>query len=324
MPIPLLALLPALAGLGSAALGANASRRNRKFQGKQNQMDRDFQWKVYESQRHDAIVDRDYNNWWNSPEQQMQRYKEAGLNTNLVYGSAGQSEATTVRGSDISGGNQPAPQATDWGRLSQQGIMTYQQVRQGALTAQQIMLQNDLLEKEKLQKDADLAGKLISNSRGQFDYAQAQALNDSVIRQAQLQNQATQVGIEKTKADTLFTLDSNERAKLANSANISKTMEEILNLKMERYKMALEGAKSIEETKEIQARIKQIEVLTQGHKLENIIKDFDAEWRLKNPGVLPSDPAYLRALMAWLQESVPIDPKIYEKQSNSGHGVNSR
>ena len=43
-----------------------------------------------------ALQDRDYENAYNHPKQQMQRLKEAGLNPNLVYGSgAAQNQSAT-------------------------------------------------------------------------------------------------------------------------------------------------------------------------------------------------------------------------------------
>jgi len=64
--------------LGSAiSAGANAmiSKRQRRWaEGQVNkQYGRD-------------IKQRDYMNWYNSPDQQMQRFEEAGLNPNLIYG----------------------------------------------------------------------------------------------------------------------------------------------------------------------------------------------------------------------------------------------
>lgn len=72
MPVPFLAALPAI----SAGVGAASSILNPIFQGLQNRQNRKYQ-----------LRDRDYNNLYNSPEQQMARLKAAGLNPNLVYGS---------------------------------------------------------------------------------------------------------------------------------------------------------------------------------------------------------------------------------------------
>lgn len=67
-----------IAGLSSIInpiLQHNENIRNRRFAREQ-----------YDRQRSDYLADRDFENKYNSPEQQMQRLKEAGLNPNLVYG----------------------------------------------------------------------------------------------------------------------------------------------------------------------------------------------------------------------------------------------
>ena len=43
--------------------------------------------KTYRKMRNDAILDRAHEEWYNSPEQQIKRLQEAGLNPNLVYGN---------------------------------------------------------------------------------------------------------------------------------------------------------------------------------------------------------------------------------------------
>lgn len=73
--------IPIIGGVADAAssilspiVGAISNKRNRKL----------------------ALRDRDYENWYNSPAQQMARYKEAGLNPNLIYGNAGNMQSASV------------------------------------------------------------------------------------------------------------------------------------------------------------------------------------------------------------------------------------
>lgn len=97
MPLPaLLAALPAI----STGVGAASSILSPVMQGLTNARNRKF-----------AIEQRDYQNWYNSPEQQMSRLKSAGLNPNLVYGSgnavvnsasaSSQAQAPRAEGQDI-------------------------------------------------------------------------------------------------------------------------------------------------------------------------------------------------------------------------------
>lgn len=53
---------------------------------KNNQRQVDYNRELYDKQRADALADWNMQNAYNSPSQQMQRFKEAGLNPNLVYG----------------------------------------------------------------------------------------------------------------------------------------------------------------------------------------------------------------------------------------------
>lgn len=104
MPIPaaLLALIPPLASAGSSMLGARSSANAQRDINTQN-----LAWANYSlrQQREWALQDWDKVNEYNSPQQQMQRFKEAGLNPHLIYGNANNSPASMVRQTDIKAPN---------------------------------------------------------------------------------------------------------------------------------------------------------------------------------------------------------------------------
>ncbi|WNK14128.1 MAG: DNA pilot protein [Microvirus sp.] len=54
---------------------------------------------MYAKQRTDALADWNANNQYNSPQEQMRRFKQAGLNPNLIYGQ--QNTAQPVRSSSV-------------------------------------------------------------------------------------------------------------------------------------------------------------------------------------------------------------------------------
>jgi len=82
MPIPL--------ALGAAAISGGASLLGNLFnigsQNRTNQRQQSYNQQMYDRQRADALADWNMQNTYNSPSQQMQRFKEAGLNPNLIYG----------------------------------------------------------------------------------------------------------------------------------------------------------------------------------------------------------------------------------------------
>ena len=97
MPLPLLA----------AGVSAAGSLLGQIFQGGQNRkaFERQAQYntQMYERQRADSLADWNMQNQYNSPEAQMRRFKEAGLNPNLIYGQSNMSQA--VRSSNIGSAN---------------------------------------------------------------------------------------------------------------------------------------------------------------------------------------------------------------------------
>lgn len=105
------------------AVGIGESIINPILQGVQNKKNRQFAEKMYGRQRQDALADWQRQNEYNSPAAQMERYKAAGLNPNLIYGQS--NEGATVRSSSASVPEGKAPQVD---ASSKMGM--YQDIRQ--------------------------------------------------------------------------------------------------------------------------------------------------------------------------------------------------
>lgn len=90
----------ALGPLVIPAIGAGASLLSQGFNALStsgaNRASEDFQRSMYERQRKDALTDWDKQNQYNSPLATMERFKDAGLNPNLIYGQGTQA-STPVR-----------------------------------------------------------------------------------------------------------------------------------------------------------------------------------------------------------------------------------
>jgi len=106
MPLPLVPLIAGAASLGSSLINANSTART-------NQRQQDYNEKMYDRQRADALADWNMQNAYNSPSQQMQRYKEAGLNPNLIYGQM--TNSPVVRSTDMKTPDFVAPKIGDLG-----------------------------------------------------------------------------------------------------------------------------------------------------------------------------------------------------------------
>jgi len=88
----ILSAIPVLGDVVSAGL-------NYHFQQKLNHQQQENAAKILNTQREWALSDWDKVNAYNAPAQQMARYKEAGLNPHLIYGSATNSPSAMVRSS---------------------------------------------------------------------------------------------------------------------------------------------------------------------------------------------------------------------------------
>lgn len=299
-------------GIGLGALDAGLSVFNTVEQVIQNRKDRKFQQHMYDQQRSDALTDAAYN----SPTQQMRRLSEAGLNPNLVYGKGADGVVAQIRGSSPGGGNQPAPQVDS--TVGTRLLMTM-------LNAENTRVQTDNLYAQKAVIEALAAKYRTETDVSKFGLQRDRAFFPAQLSALDLENRLKDVNIQKVQADTQFTLDSNERAQVMNAANVKKTLEEILNLRSQRLSMAVQ--REVDKTKksEMLAQIDNIKSMTSGQRYDNVVKAFLAD--MASSGINPHDPAYIRNIQ-WMINQIlsgaPIDQIQFDKNANSGHGVNSR
>lgn len=104
-----------------------------------NKKQRKYQDEVYSKTRKDNLSDWDAQNFYNSPAEQMSRFKDAGLNPNLIYGQGNSgSSGGSIEGGTITSDNfQPTPTISN----PVQGFFNTQQSRiQNRATEAQIHL----------------------------------------------------------------------------------------------------------------------------------------------------------------------------------------
>ena len=88
----------AAAGQASAQIGGIAT--NWIFGRDAEKRQQNYNQRVYERNRTDALADWNRQNEYNSPQEQMRRFKAAGLNPNLIYGSATSSPSAPIKQSE--------------------------------------------------------------------------------------------------------------------------------------------------------------------------------------------------------------------------------
>ncbi len=140
MPIPALVLGSLISG-GASILGNlfNTGSVNRT-----NQRQQDFNTQMYERQRADALADWEKQNQYNSPSQQMQRFKEAGLNPNLIYGQM--TNSPTIRSTEAKTPDFVAPKLETSGIAN--SLLTYYDIKQKDATIKQQQQATELLKEQ--------------------------------------------------------------------------------------------------------------------------------------------------------------------------------
>lgn len=169
MPIPLAlaaAAIPAITDLVNSGSTLYTNAQNKKFS-----------QQMYDRQRADALQDWDKQNKYNSPSQQMQRYKEAGLNPNLIYGQMSNSAA--IRSTDMKQPDFVAPKLQNTGQVmnnyldlklkeqqlsndKQAGELLREQTKGKSLENQNVIDQTPYIAEERFQRSR-LTGKQVDS-----------------------------------------------------------------------------------------------------------------------------------------------------------------
>lgn len=267
MPIPLAAYPLITAGVNAAGQGINAA-----FQGATNAKARQYNTWMYDKQRKDSLADWDMMNAYNSPEAQMQRFKAAGLNPNLIYGQT--NEASPVRSSSAGNWSPTAPRI-DPGQITGAYFDT-------RLKNQQMQL----LEADKEIKDvtvlkilADIANTTNRTQRGEVALGIERETRDQVARMItdKMFNIQSQYRLNTLKADMI---------EMTANSTVAEATWKVLN------QMA-QHARTEKDTERITQAIENM-------KKTGAIQDF--EIMLNKSGTTKGDETWLRALLVWLNK----------------------
>jgi hypothetical protein len=142
----------------TAAAATSDSRKGREYADKVNRENREEARRIMEQQREWALSDWHMVNAYNSPDQQMQRYMDAGLNPNLIYGSATNSPSAMVRNT-----TQGAARAESSGYIEALGI------RSRGISGAMQQATNNYFANQALKNDTNLKNAQILNLKAQTD-----------------------------------------------------------------------------------------------------------------------------------------------------------
>lgn len=271
-----LPLIAAGASLASSAINAGS-------QSATNQSQLSYSREMYDKQRADALADWNRQNEYNSPSAQMTRFKEAGLNPNLIYGQMSQSPV--VRSSSVEGYSPKAPQV-DLGNAAAMGL-------QGLSTYQDTQLKNvqTNLVKEQI-KNAS-----TDNLLKQLDAAKKNAESPFWQGIAQSSAEALKIQNEQRLQDLTFNKEMNPIKLESGQYQLNNLIKD---LEVKAQSMNLSSAQ--------ESNYRQ---LTKNLLTEGGLKSLELD--LRKAGVNPNDPAVLRIMtqalnlgegIQWIKEQI--------------------
>lgn len=273
MPAPLLAA--GIAG-GATVLGSGI---NAWQTGRMNKKSMQFAREMYSRQYADNLALWNMQNEYNSPAAQMQRFKDAGLNPNLIYGQ--QNTAGPLTSPDVQKPQFDAPQygnAISGGALATIDAMYNLEMKQAQ--TDNLKLQADVIKQE-----AALKG--VQTKRGIFDLGLESELRSTSV-------DARKEALRQLKVNIDLSLRKDFREQIMMSSNLREASERIQNLVAQRQSMLLQNAHSVEDRKRIMAETARIKKQIQLMSQEGVIKQLDAN--LAKEGIRPGDPLWYRVI----------------------------
>lgn len=193
---------------------------------RQNRKSRIFAKSMYDRQYKDSLAFWNMQNEYNTPEAQMQRFKNAGLNPNLIYGQGNSGNAGSLSPPSV---NQPSFNPADWSSVSRLGssvLAGYYALERGQAEVDKLRSANTVDLENAALIQAKRIGQGVQNARGIIDYNLEKELYQTNL-------DARKENLRQMKAETQFKLDENERRAAMNAANLRESLVKVLNMRLE-------------------------------------------------------------------------------------------
>ncbi len=282
----------------SAAIGAGAQIIGGLVGGantnKQNFNSRQFSREMYDRTKTDNLSFWNMQNEYNSPQAQMKRMQDAGLNKNLPFmsgGSSGGGTAGSIPTPSVQSGqfktNEVGQSIGNAGLSFMNAI--YDLDIKGA-QADNLKAQNGVIEQ-------DLALRTAQAGRTNFDL-------DFDKEMRSVSADARRESLRQVKTSTDLSMNKDVREQLMNASNLKEAAERMLNYKVGREKTGFEISQIDAETKRIYQGIKLM-------KQDGTLKRMDIE--LRKMGINPNDPTWTRVVGRALNSMF----EYFSKEGNS-------
>lgn len=285
MPIPL-AAITAASGAQSGAIGALTGLAN-------NAVSMAYNEKQYKRERRDNIEFWNMQNDYNSPQNQMNRFRDAKLNPNLVYGQGNPGNATPIQKVDAQRMDTKQPDMS--GAMGFDAASTVNQMYDLELkqaTIDNLRSQNGVIKQEEVLKMAQTKSLLTGEERRRFDLEFEKVLYGTSL-------QARKEQLRQIQTSTDIAIDKDARDAVLNASHLREAVERMSHSKQQR-------AQSMAEVLRIQQHTKQILQDTE-------LKEMEA--RLRSMHLTPDSPTWQKIIGNFLMNKFGDTPEFQSLQN---------
>lgn len=274
MPLPL-AAIGALAAGGGAALNSGSTIFTNFAQQKHNR-------KMYELQKRDSLAFWHLQNQYNSPEQQMQRLKSAGLNPNLVYGQssgAASGQASQISTPDVQNTQYRDPQFGN--SVSSAGLAYLSAITD--IEIKQAQVDNLRAQNQVIRQEYELKSAYTNRSKFDLEF-------ESELRGTSAE--ARRERLRQLKTSTDISINEDIRRALLTTSNLQQAAERVATMRQQQLSMAQQRAHSKMEMSRIRIEKERLNAVISNTKMDTILKEKELE--LRKAGINPNDPMWAR------------------------------
>lgn len=271
-----------LAGdIGAAAINAYST-------GRQNRKSRKFSREMYALQRQDALEFWNMQNEYNSPQAQMQRFQEAGLNPHLIYGRGDSGSASAIQTPDVQA---PQFRTPEWGNavapLGLSLLSTFADLDIKQAQTDNLKAQNAVILQDALLRGAQIGSLEAGTAKTKFDLDFANEFRE-------YSGEALKEAVRQARTNTDLNINRDAREAAMNASNIKEAAERMLTMQQQRENARTTNEHTKEQIRQTRENIYMLE-------REGILKEMDIA--LRQAGIQPNDPLWSRFVARFLSNS---------------------
>lgn len=261
-----------------------------------NKSQRNQQTDLYNKSRADNLADANSQNIYNSPQSQMQRLREAGLNPHLVYGN-GNAVQSAAAPKEATYGQPIAP--PDYVGNIGNVLGQYMDWRMNETQIDNMKAQKTVYDQDALLKASQTASNAMATARSEFELKQGQSLSQYTLEAAKknVEKINSEIDINRQRLD--INQQENLRAAAQNSSNLKEAVSRMLSMEQQRQSQKIQNAKTQAETENARAELKRIQAITKEIESSAAIKKISEEMAAK--GIMPNTSAGIRYIQEVLQ-----------------------